>query len=184
MPSSSQLLDSSSFQRSDSTWGKPGQSKVDELPGQKLNIRLWSPCGCQGMVMFPPSGLGEPALLRLCLHLPHRGTPWSCSLLSHQHFCAWTIPAESMQSSFYECPSCSVVFLPGSSLFLPCSAPCAAPQPRAGRPIPVISFFCCILQNGSSCQAHFASQSLTDWPTCNFCLCVYRRWRTEGKGGC
>lgn len=132
----------------------------------------------------PLSGLGEPAVLRLCLQLPHRWTPLCCCLLSHQRFCACTIPAGSMLSSFYECPSCSTVFLHGSSLSLPCPAPCAAPQPTAGRPIPVISFFCCILQNGSSCQAHFASQSLTDWPTCNFSLCVYRRWRTEGKGGC
>jgi len=48
----------------------------------------------------------------------------------------------------------------------------------------VINLFFCIQWSESGCRAHFVFKHLTDWPTSNFCRCVYRRWSAEGEGGC
>lgn len=101
------------------------------------------------------------------------------------------MPAENTQSSFSELSSFSMMVVYRSSLCLPSSlGPCAPPRTAGSTAetrkahYSIISLFFCILQSESDCRAHFAFKCLTDWPTSNFCRRVYRRWRTEGKGGC
>jgi len=131
------------------------------------------------------------ALVKLSLDLPCGWTPWSCCLLSRQHFGAQVMPTENTQSSFSELSSCSMMFLHGRSLCLPsflalCVLPGTAGSTAKTRKAhdSVISLFFCILRSESDCRAHFAFKCLTDWSLSHFCHCVYRRWRTEGKGGC
>lgn len=109
-------------------------------------------------------------------------TTRSCSLFSCQHLGAWVMPAVTVQPAFSQLLSLSMVFLHPSTA---CGFPPLWQQSKTRRARrSVTSLFLCIQPKESDCGAHFALKCLTDWPTSNSCPCVYRRWRTEGKGGC